>query len=106
MNYEKANLWEAFDLWWVMRVVGVDYKGEGERAALVHPCHTSLSGLCIRERKRDAPSSGVMVSVKLSRSAGSGKFVCIVAGKSSSVRSVPPCHSPISNQILETDGTE
>jgi hypothetical protein len=33
------------------------------------------------------PSSGVMVSVKLRRSAGSGKLVTIVEGRSSSVRS-------------------
>lgn len=35
-----------------------------------------------------APSSGVMVSVKLSRSAGSGKCVFIVEESSNSVRSV------------------
>lgn len=34
-----------------------------------------------------APSSGVMVSVKLRRSAGSGKVVTIVDGRSSSVKS-------------------
>lgn len=34
-----------------------------------------------------APSSGVMVKVKLRRSAGSGKFVFIVDGRSSSVKS-------------------
>jgi len=33
------------------------------------------------------PSSGVMVSVKLRRSAGSGKWVCMVDGRSSSVKS-------------------
>jgi hypothetical protein len=33
------------------------------------------------------PSSGVMVSVKLRRLAGSGKLVTIVEGRSSSVRS-------------------
>lgn len=33
------------------------------------------------------PSSGVMVSVKLRRSAGSGKLVTMVEGRSSSVRS-------------------
>lgn len=33
------------------------------------------------------PSSGVIVSVKLRRSAGSGKFVFIVGGRSSSVKS-------------------
>lgn len=36
------------------------------------------------------PSSGTMVKVKLRRSAGSGKVVFIVDGKSSSVRSVFP----------------
>jgi hypothetical protein len=33
------------------------------------------------------PSSGVIVRVKLRRSAGSGKFVFMVEGRSSSVRS-------------------
>jgi hypothetical protein len=35
-----------------------------------------------------APSSGVMVRVKLRRSVGSGKFVFIVDGRSSSVKSI------------------
>jgi hypothetical protein len=34
-----------------------------------------------------APSSGVMVKVKFRRSAASGKFVFIVDGRSSSVKS-------------------
>lgn len=40
-----------------------------------------------RHAARHAPSSGFMVSVKLRRSAGSGKFVVIVEGRSSSVKS-------------------
>ena len=41
------------------------------------------------ERKRGRlPSSGVMVSWKLSKSAGSGKLVTIVEGRSNSVKSV------------------
>jgi hypothetical protein len=35
----------------------------------------------------DMPSSGVIVRVKLRRSAGSGKWVAIVEGRSSSVKS-------------------
>jgi hypothetical protein len=42
----------------------------------------------IAGRKGKVPSSGVIVSVKLSRSAGSAKWVFIVDGKSSSVKSM------------------
>lgn len=37
--------------------------------------------------RTDMPSSGVMVRVKFRRSAGSGKLVIIVEGRSSSVKS-------------------
>ena len=48
---------------------------------------TEVTGERERE-KEDVPSSGVMVSSKLSRSSGLGKFVFIVEGRSSSVKSV------------------
>ena len=38
-------------------------------------------------REESVPSSGVMVSWKLSKSAGSGKLVSIVEGRSNSVKS-------------------
>lgn len=38
--------------------------------------------------RSNLPSSGVMVSWKLSKSAGSGKLVSIVEGRSNSVKSV------------------
>lgn len=87
-----------------MRVVGVDDEGEDESATLVHSWedHTrdgqQREGLSYAGFRRASagkcgggplitPSSGVIVSVKLSRSAGSGKWVCMVDGRSSSVKS-------------------
>lgn len=48
------------------------------------------------------PSSGVMVSVKLRRSAGSGKLVTIVEGRSSSVRSFRNGSATSQAQKLDT----
>ena len=83
-----------------MRIVDVDSKGEDERATLVHSYenHTMVSNLKISRplasakhlemwRSAAQPSSGVIVSVKLRRSAGSGKLVFMVDGRSSSVKS-------------------
>lgn len=88
---EEADLWYAFDFRSVVRIVVVDCESEFERSSLVHACsHWSLaensgSG---SEEMIFLPSSGVMVSSKLSKSSGLGKLVFIVEGRSSSVRSV------------------
>ena len=56
---------------------------------LYMPVRQNLTIRTSLNSKREAePSSGVIVSVKLSRSAGSGKSVFIVEGRSSSVKSV------------------
>lgn len=47
------------------------------------------------------PSSGVIVSVKLRRSAGSGKFVFIVGGRSSSVKSEAFIRSALSYWVRQ-----
>jgi hypothetical protein len=85
-----ARRLHALDLWRVVRVVRVDGEREVESTTLVHACISiSLGGVELHLRV-DAPSSGVIVSVKLRRSAGSGKLVFIVDGKSSSVKSMLP----------------
>ena len=85
-----------------MRVIDIDDEGKDESAALVHSCeyHASVcqpdegASIAIFERVSRTwrappiiPSSGVMVSVKLRRSEGSGKLVFMVDGRSSSVKS-------------------
>lgn len=56
-----------------MWIVGVDCKRESESATLVHAFKRISLTNNIARRKRKIPSSGVIVSVKLSRSAGSAK---------------------------------
>jgi hypothetical protein len=85
---ESTYRLRAFDLWRLMRIIHIDHKGKDESAPFVH-------SWMLRDVKRKGietiytsmPSSGVMVRVKLRRSAGSGKLVTIVEGRSSSVRS-------------------
>ena len=75
-----------------MRIVVVDRESEFERSSLVHTYSPYASAERQRHRRRGGrdrlPSSGVMVSSKLSKSSGFGKLVFIVDGRSSSVRSV------------------
>lgn len=73
-----------------MRVVGVDGKGKVKSATLVHACSVGegfVSAIEHWARNACIPSSGVIVKLKLRRSAGSGKWVFIVDGRSSSVKS-------------------
>lgn len=87
----RTHLGHTLDLGRLVRVVVVDRKRKLERAALVHSCSTEgtpqVSGESWRARERSAPSSGVMVSSKLRRSSALGKWVFIVGGRSSSVKS-------------------
>lgn len=69
-----------------MGVVGVYGKAERERATLIHACEQAISCSQVAATSH-TPSSGVIVKLKLSRSAGSGKCVFIVEGRSSSVKS-------------------
>lgn len=97
-----THLLRALDLWGLVRIIDVDDEGKDESATLVHSCedHASVcqpdEGVPIATLRRVSgtwrappviPSSGVMVSVKLRRSAGSGKLVFMVDGRSSSVKS-------------------
>lgn len=68
VNLNRPDLYMPASQWATVRTV---FKDE---------CHPSPSS--------GSPSSGSMVSVKLSKSAGSGKSVFIVLGSSSSVKSV------------------
>lgn len=100
--FDEASYWKScevqwyqtyclctLDLWWFVRVVAVNIDREVERATLVHAfVHGGESALLNDQTKKELlPSSGVIVRVKLSRSAGSGKLVFIVEDSSSSVRS-------------------
>jgi hypothetical protein len=71
-----------------MRIVHIDHEGKDKGATLVHAWMEGMSTdkVCAW-LTRGVPSSGEMVRVKLRRSAGSGKWVIIVEGRSSSVRS-------------------
>ena len=97
-----THLLRALDLWRFMRIIDVDDEGKDEGSTLVHSCEGHAS-VCQRDEGISIirlgqvtgtwgappiiPSSGVMVSVKLRRSAGSGKWVFMVDGRSSSVKS-------------------
>lgn len=48
---------------------------------------TAREGRSGNEEERASPSSGVILSSKFKRSAGSAKVVCMVEGRSSSVKS-------------------
>lgn len=81
---------DAFHFRRLVRVVVVDCESKLERAALVHACgreRWGQRGSERFERDRHGPSSGWMVSSKLSKSSGLGKCVFIVDGRSSSVKS-------------------
>jgi hypothetical protein len=81
MHAIEIYLLRASNLWSLVRIVGVDGECEVELTTLVHAFRQLLGSA------RASPSSGVMSSVKLRISAGSGNVVFIVSGSSSSVRS-------------------
>lgn len=56
-----------------MWIVGVDCKRESECATLVHAFKEISLTNNVAQKKKKIPSSGVIVSVKLRRSAGSAK---------------------------------
>jgi len=89
LNTFQAHCLRALDLWGVVWVVGVDGKGKFKSATLVHACSVGGFIRAVKHWMRNAciPSSGVMVKLKLRRLAGSGKWVFIVGGRSSSVKS-------------------
>lgn len=96
-----------------MRVVVVDREGELERSAFVHACDseeqpsTRSSGLLsCAFLGRDVPSSGVMVNSKLSKSSGFGKWVFIVDGKSSSVRSAQRLRESVRTSLTYAPDSE